>query len=131
MHRVRRGGGAGGRARGVAGLLRAPVHDTLVSPAVAPYRPGGQGTPAGVDMPPTHMLPAGARQGPVHAPEVAPVVDPYRPTSHGEQLAEHPLLNRPAPHTTAVPLVDPAGHTYPGAQQPEHCGVMDPGLDPK
>jgi hypothetical protein len=49
------------------------------------------------------------------------VVAPYRPAAHGVHGGPDPaMLKVPAPHRVTVALGDPAGHTYPAAQDPLH-----------
>ena len=55
------------------------------------------------------------------------MVAPYRPAAHGVHGGPDPaMLKGPAPHRVTVALGDPAGHTYPAAQDPLHpvCGAQ-------
>jgi hypothetical protein len=53
------------------------------------------------------------------------------PPGHSEQLPTPPPLNVPGPHRTAVALVEPAGHAYPGEHAPLHAALVRPKAPPK
>ena len=107
-----------------------PAHDELVKPSTTLKVPLGHGTQ--LPRPPALYVPAGqmaavalaepaghaypGTHGPLHAAEVRPEVLPKRPLGQSGHEPTPPLLYLPGPHSTAVGLVDPAGHAYPAAQ---------------
>jgi hypothetical protein len=98
--------------------------------------PGGQMYPA--EHTPEHVAVVApepdpkypAAHTPLHADVDKPLVDPYVPGGHETHTDAPPRLYVPGPHTTAVALVDPEGHTYPAAQSPEQLVVVRPEADP-
>jgi hypothetical protein len=90
--------------------LQLPLHATLVSPAEAPNLPAGH--------------------GPEQADTVSPGVAPYSPAAQSTHTAAPPVLNFPAGHMTAVELVLPKGHAYPGLQGPLHKLAIRPDKEP-
>ena len=100
--------------------------------AVALTEPAGQAYPAGhsplqlgavrpVDEP---YAPPGHK--PLQLAFVSPALDPYRPAAQGVHVAALPTEYWPAGHSTAVALVEPAGHAYPAAHGPLHVGTDIP-----
>jgi hypothetical protein len=71
---------------------------------------------------PTHP----AVQLPLHWADDRPGVAPKVPLGHGAHTSKPPALNRPAGHTEAVALTDPAGHACPAAHGPAQADVTDP-----
>ena len=51
---------------------------------------------------------------------------PYSPATQSVHTLAPVKLYRPAGHTAAVALVDPATHAYPALQFPVHSGVVRP-----
>lgn len=71
-----------------------------------------------------------AAHSPVQAAEVRPVLLPYTPIGHGEQAPAPAREYSPAPHRTAVALVEAAGHENPAVQFPVHTAVVRALLPP-
>ena len=112
------------------------------------YLPAGHVEAVGLVDPAAHTYPA--LQLPEHPGDDRPATDPYRPAAHGAVHDATPmfgvapyrpalqLLHTPAPareyvpagQLTAVELVDPAGHTYPALQLPEHAATDMADVDP-
>ena len=90
--------------------MQLPVHDDTISPVPDPYLP--------------------ASHGPLHAELVSPVVDPYVPAGQAIHDGAAPVLYCPAAHTTAVALVEPAGHAYPAAHDPVQAALVRPVVEP-
>ena len=67
---------------------------------------------------------------PEHNMDGMPETLPYRPGPHKLQLPAPDKEYRPAAHTSAVSLVDPAGHAYPALQLPVHDDTLSPDSDP-
>jgi hypothetical protein len=121
-----------------------PVHDDTAMPAVAPYVPAEHSlhtlAPLRLYLPTPHnsavalVDPAAhaypAVHGPVHVAVVEPDDDPYSPAGHVVHTPAPPTLYVPAPHSTTVALVDPAGHAYPAAHAPSQAEDTAPALEP-
>ncbi len=82
------------------------------------------------DVSPAALLNFPAGQGPEHNAVTSPVALPKRPAGHGVHPAAPGPLYCPAWHSTAVALVDPAGHACPAAQSPVHVGRATPEVLP-
>jgi hypothetical protein len=67
---------------------------------------------------------------PLQATEDKPLVAPYKPAGQSLQDPAPDALYRPAGHSDAVVLVEPAGHAYPGVHSPLHAAVVRPAVDP-
>ncbi len=92
------------------------------------YCPGSQMTAVGEVEPATHAYPA--VQFPLHPAVGSPDDAPYRPAAHTLHTPDPPTLYQPGLHTTAVALVEPAGHAYPALQFPTHVGDATPDTSP-
>jgi len=66
----------------------------------------------------------------VHALDDKPAVAPYKPALQFVHTLMPCTLYWPARHCTGVDDVDPAGHTYPAVQSPEHDDDVSPDTDP-
>ena len=90
--------------------VQLPEQVGAVAPAVAPYLP--------------------AAHGPEQAAEVRDDTLPYKPAAQSVQAGAAPTENLPGAQGTAVELVLPAGHAYPGAHAPVQEDTTAPGVEP-
>jgi hypothetical protein len=111
---------------------------------IAPYRPALQlmqaNAPARLYLPAGHtaalaFVEAAPQTYPaLHSPlQLAigmPDTAPYSPAAQSVHTLAPVKLYRPAGHTAAVALADPATHAYPALQFPVHSGVVRPLDDP-
>ena len=111
---------------------------------IAPYRPALQlmqaNAPARLYLPAGHTAALAFVEA---APQTYPALHsplqlafdmadtaPYSPAAQSVHTLAPVKLYRPAGHTAAVALVDPATHAYPALQFPVHSGVVRPDTDP-
>lgn len=97
------------------------------APAAA-YVPGAQMVAVALAVPAAQAYPAGHR--PVQLGVIRPLVLPKDPAGHTLQAPAPPTENCPGAHTTAVALMDPRGHAYPGAQGPVQLADARPLVSP-
>jgi hypothetical protein len=88
--------------------VQMPEQALVVSPAVAPYRPPGQ--------------------GPEHAAAVKPVVTPYSPAAHSKHVPTPATAYCPATHEEHAE--DPSVLNWPAGHCPEHAEDVRPTVAP-
>jgi hypothetical protein len=92
------------------------------------YFPAGHTVAVALVEAAEHAYPA--LQGPLQLALGMADTVPYSPAAQSVHTPAPDKLYRPAAHTAAVPLVDPAMHAYPALQLASQDGVVRPDVDP-